>query len=324
MKRLLSFILVLLALAASGKTRDQVPVDASGAITQRTGTQTDTPFLYNGAYGVVTDPNGLLQMQARYYNPNIRRFINADPSGFSGGMNFYAFAGGDPVSLIDPSGLGASPIDGSEDYDPMMEGDRVKATLANLLSFGMAEEASISFARHGLLDDREVSTAELWMTRIGFAANFIPVERVAKLASGLAGRLGEMATTQTGVLSRMVGRLEGQIVEKAFLDRLEPILKKQNVNLYRNSDVILDTFGKNTGAGFIGYPDGYGELYVRANATKYEVFHELKHFADFNRLKPEAYLLRTKDQHEMSVYRYMQKQNWLTPMEKKSAKFQIE
>jgi RHS repeat-associated protein len=57
-------------------------------------------------YGVQTDPNSLLYMKARYYNPFLCRFINPDPTGFSGGMNFYAFANGNPISLIDPFGLG--------------------------------------------------------------------------------------------------------------------------------------------------------------------------------------------------------------------------
>jgi RHS repeat-associated protein len=67
---------------------------------------TDTPFLFNGRYGVQTDANGLLYMRARYYNPYISRFINADPSGFNGGLNFYAFADGNPISEVDPFGLG--------------------------------------------------------------------------------------------------------------------------------------------------------------------------------------------------------------------------
>jgi hypothetical protein len=46
-------------------------------------------------------------MRARYYNPYLCRFLNADPAGFSGGLNFYAYADGNPVSLIDPFGLGA-------------------------------------------------------------------------------------------------------------------------------------------------------------------------------------------------------------------------
>jgi len=47
-------------------------------------------------------------MRARYYNPFLCRFINADPSGFGGGLNYYAYANGNPVSLSDPTGLGTT------------------------------------------------------------------------------------------------------------------------------------------------------------------------------------------------------------------------
>ncbi len=43
-------------------------------------------------------------MRARYYNPRIMRFLNADPIGFAGGLNWYAFADGNPVMNVDPSG----------------------------------------------------------------------------------------------------------------------------------------------------------------------------------------------------------------------------
>jgi RHS repeat-associated protein len=75
-----------------------------GTITRRFG-DTDTPFLYNGRYGVQTDSNGLIHMRARYYNPYLQRFLNPDPIGFSGGQNWYAFADGNPISLSDPYGL---------------------------------------------------------------------------------------------------------------------------------------------------------------------------------------------------------------------------
>ena len=35
-------------------------------------------FGYNGHDGVVTDKNGLIYMRARYYSPELRRFVNAD------------------------------------------------------------------------------------------------------------------------------------------------------------------------------------------------------------------------------------------------------
>jgi RHS repeat-associated protein len=64
-----------------------------------------TPFKYNGQAGVITEKNGLLFMRARYYSPYLMRFLNADPSGFSGGPNWYSYADGNPVSLSDPFGL---------------------------------------------------------------------------------------------------------------------------------------------------------------------------------------------------------------------------
>jgi RHS repeat-associated protein len=65
----------------------------------------DTPFLYNGQWGIQTDANGLLNMRARYYSPYLMRFLNADPIGFSGGSNWFSYADGDPISKNDPFGL---------------------------------------------------------------------------------------------------------------------------------------------------------------------------------------------------------------------------
>jgi RHS repeat-associated protein len=90
----------------NGNVTDRIEYSAYGLTTYRAGTS-DTPFLFNGKYGIQTDPNGLLYMRARNYNPYLCRFIGADPSGFSGGLNFYAYANGNPVSLVDPFGLGA-------------------------------------------------------------------------------------------------------------------------------------------------------------------------------------------------------------------------
>ena len=88
----------------SGHVTDRMEYSRYATTTFRTGTN-DTPFLFNGRYGVQTDPNGLLSMRTRSYNPYLCRFINADPSGFSGGLNFYAYANGNPVSNVDPFGL---------------------------------------------------------------------------------------------------------------------------------------------------------------------------------------------------------------------------
>ncbi len=88
----------------NGNLTDQFEYSPYGTTTYHAGTNT-TPFLFNGQFGVQTDPNGLLYMRARYYNPYISRFLHADPSGFAGGLNFYAFCNDNPISLEDPFGL---------------------------------------------------------------------------------------------------------------------------------------------------------------------------------------------------------------------------
>ncbi|HJS43583.1 MAG TPA: RHS repeat-associated core domain-containing protein [Gemmatimonadales bacterium] len=50
-------------------------------------------------------PTGLYHMQARYYDPELGRFLSEDPIGIQGGLNLYAYAGNDPINRRDPSGL---------------------------------------------------------------------------------------------------------------------------------------------------------------------------------------------------------------------------
>ena len=63
------------------------------------------PFRFVGMFGVMDDGNGLLYMRARYYDPEVGRFISKDPIGFAGGVNLYNYVGGNPVNWIDPQGL---------------------------------------------------------------------------------------------------------------------------------------------------------------------------------------------------------------------------
>ena len=86
--------------------------DTYGTVTKKTGTLT-VLFLYNGRDGVVTDSNGFLYMRARYYSPQLKRFINADvvvgSIQESPTLNRYAYVNGNPISYVDPFGLSAEP-----------------------------------------------------------------------------------------------------------------------------------------------------------------------------------------------------------------------
>ncbi|MCB0304437.1 MAG: hypothetical protein KDI38_11725 [Calditrichaeota bacterium] len=59
------------------------------------------PFRFVGGLGVMDEGNGLTFMRARYYNPEIGRFLSEDPVW---DVNLYAYAGDNPVSYYDPTG----------------------------------------------------------------------------------------------------------------------------------------------------------------------------------------------------------------------------
>lgn len=76
-----------------------------------------TSYLYNGKYGVMTDENGLYYMRHRYYNTDIRRFVNQDivkgSLGNSQSLNRYSYVQGNPLTYTDPFGLSPEKDGGS-------------------------------------------------------------------------------------------------------------------------------------------------------------------------------------------------------------------
>jgi RHS repeat-associated protein len=48
---------------------------------------------------------GLMYYRARFYDPQIGRFISEDPIEFEGGINWYAYVDNDPINFIDPYGF---------------------------------------------------------------------------------------------------------------------------------------------------------------------------------------------------------------------------
>jgi RHS repeat-associated protein len=89
-------------------------VDATGTVTEayshdtfgQGGQVSGSPanqFRYGGAWGYMTDPSGLLQLGVRNYWPALGRFMQQDPAGE--GTNWYTYAGSNPVSNADPSGM---------------------------------------------------------------------------------------------------------------------------------------------------------------------------------------------------------------------------
>ncbi|NJL71222.1 MAG: RHS repeat-associated core domain-containing protein [Candidatus Competibacteraceae bacterium] len=68
---------------------------------------------------------GLYYCKMRYYSPKIGRFLQADPVGYSAGLNLYAYGGNNPTSGSDPMGLTFGATWGSAVYQAYLQGQGI-------------------------------------------------------------------------------------------------------------------------------------------------------------------------------------------------------
>lgn len=92
---------------SSGAVAESYGYSPYGATTASNATW--NPFRFIGQYGVMDERNGLQFMRARYYSPNMGRFLSLDQLPGNLGdprtLNRFAYVSGNPISFTDPSGF---------------------------------------------------------------------------------------------------------------------------------------------------------------------------------------------------------------------------
>jgi RHS repeat-associated protein len=190
---------------AKGQITDTYTYDTYGEQLEHVG-DSQQPFQYNGRDGVQTDPNGLYQMRARYYNPKIKRFVNRDVVTGSIGngltMNRYAYVNGNPVSYIDPFGLSA---DGA---DWLKQGG---SFVADAIPFvGTAKGLQEVFTGVDLITGQQLSVTDRVAAGGGTLLSWLPGGKVA-------GKWAVKGTVEGGTwLVGKLGKMELQAVQSKY------------------------------------------------------------------------------------------------------------
>ena len=117
---------------------------------------------------VQTEPNGLIYMRGRFYSPAWHCFLNSDQGADPNQINQYAYAGGNPLTNIDPSGMSwlsdtwhdlihhpgrlfCDPLSLKANWNQDREGVEIGAAVAVCIVIDIASDGSAAGTNSGIM-----------------------------------------------------------------------------------------------------------------------------------------------------------------------------
>jgi RHS repeat-associated protein len=228
-------------------TKEDASSTASFAYTpygqaSRSGGAGDSLFRFTGRED--DGASGLYYYRARYYSPTLGRFVQSDPIGLAGGINTYAYVGGDPVSLIDPFGLdimdpvwgavydntGWTPAQSSVDFWAGM-GDSASFGLTNWMRDLHGTNGEVNKCSGGYMGGTAAAALMTPIGRIGYMVRAAQIPKLAQSGRQAVSMRNMLRYQYRGPLTRIPffanwhmrtylsfiarGRTEAQIIQNA-------------------------------------------------------------------------------------------------------------
>ena len=135
----------------SGAVVDHREYNSFGQLTSATNPSIAFPFGYTGQR--FDSATGLLNLNARWYNPSVGRFINEDPTGFRGGdTDLYRYVNNNPMTMVDPTGLRGSDIGNYQGISLLDVASSAASVSVNLASLTKGTLNSLGFEETGTLN----------------------------------------------------------------------------------------------------------------------------------------------------------------------------
>ncbi|MFL6621567.1 MAG: RHS repeat-associated core domain-containing protein, partial [Sulfurifustis sp.] len=113
------------------------------------GESNDNSLQYTGREN---DDTGVYYYRARYYDPQLKRFVSEDPIGLDGGSNVYAYVDADPLRQIDPYGLESSSSDDLNFPDPEVAEPSLERPYPECSLPGMRQLCSLASSIQNVLE----------------------------------------------------------------------------------------------------------------------------------------------------------------------------
>ena len=191
------------------------------------------------------DATELIYYRSRYYDPSVGRFTQTDPVGLQGGINLYAYAGGNPTNFVDPLGTTqtrvAAQTNANTQRTSYFNTRNIRNTLTTVADFAIDFSGVGGFIKGAttVLTGRNPITRETFTGGVGDAfLELVPAAKRLKQAFNAVEKVRKVTNRGNKVLN--IGKLDdlkGIPQNQTLLPDL-PVLSNAKASFKQNSSVL--------------------------------------------------------------------------------------